>query len=116
ASAELRPSVSAAQSAAARTKPIMMGLLGRGRTPRTAKNARKGDGLMAAGRTSENVASFKLPNLGPAGTGRPARYCNGVGPDVNRPPPDLVAPSAAPVRAGLGSEADFSYWQCYNAA
>ena len=41
ASAELRPSASVAQSAAARTKPIMMELLGRGRTPREAQKGAK---------------------------------------------------------------------------
>ena len=70
---------------------------------------------MAAGRTSESVASSKLPkrSLCPAGTRRPAGYCDGGGLKMIRPSPDLVAPSARWVRTGLGGAANFSYWQCY---
>ena len=69
-----RPSASVAQSVAARTKPIMMELPGADERRVPNRNARKGDGLMAAEQRCEKVAcdiakAIAKPGLCRAGSG-----------------------------------------------
>src|ERR1700733_15762839 len=70
---------------------------------------------MAAERDSEKVAcdiAVTDPYPRPPG-GRGRHHCDAGGLDATAHPPRLVVGSQKMVRKGLGREADFSYWQCY---
>ena len=114
--AATRPSASVAQSAAARTKPIMMELPGRGQRRVSNKSARKGDGLMAVGmRLAKKSHAAWLAANGPW-PHRPAGRRRGFASRADRrqwSTVRFVARSRKSVRNRLGGEADFSYWQCY---
>ena len=79
----------------------------------TNKWARKGDRLMATEKASEKVAcGIAEPDPVPPAAGQPAQHGVEGGPNASGPSPGFVAWSGLLVRKGLGSEADFSYWQC----
>jgi len=76
---------------------------------------KKGDGLMAAEkglRKGRMRHGFGSPQSRAAPAGITGAALSDGGAKGNGPPSGFVASPGKSVRNGLGSEADFSYWQC----